>query len=92
VVVCGRLRYFEKKPSEIVRFDNDKPISEREEPPQIPIPFPAFDREGDALCIAFLVENLERGFLSYALGGVGIHSDRSCNRCGGFIPALEKIA
>ena len=86
------MRYFEKKRAEIVRFDNDKPISEREEPAQIPIPFPAFDREGDALCIAFFVENLERGFLSYALGGERIHSDRSCNRCGGFIPALEKIA
>jgi len=75
MVVCGRLRYFEKKRAEIGRFDNDKPISEREEPPQIPIPFPAFDREGDALCIAFLVEDLERGLLSYALGGERIHAD-----------------
>ena len=53
------MRYFEKKRAEIVRFDNDKAIPEREEPPQIPIPFPAFDREGDALCIAFFAKDRE---------------------------------
>ena len=85
------MRCFEKERAKIVRFDNDKAISEREEPPQIPIPFSAFNSEGDALFVTFFVEDLERGFFSYALGGEQIHSDRSCNGCGGFIQAPKKI-
>jgi hypothetical protein len=92
MVVCSGLSRFEEQPAEVIGLNHNKAISEREEPPQIPIPFSTFNSEGDALFVAFFVEDLERGFFSYALGGERIHSDRSCHGCGGFLQAPEKIA
>ena len=90
VFCCGTGCFTEENP-EFIRLKNDNPISEREQPANIPVPVPGFDGERDALLIAFFPENLERCLFSYALSGDWFCADRSAEGCRLVIPAPEKV-
>jgi len=72
-------------------LQNGDPITEREQPANVPIPIAPFDGKCDTLMSPFFLQKLEWRLLSDALSRDRVRADRSPGGHGLIVPVPNKI-